>query len=102
MIHRMGRREGDTLGSEQESRKQARVFGTGSAPLAAGVLGQLGLNFGPGLSINDGFMLSIVASTLVWNATDINRIGKNAVEVSAAERGSPRLPSIEHGAQLGL
>ena len=37
----------------------------------------------------------------MWNAADIDRIGKDEVEVPAAERGSAGLPSVEHRAQLG-
>jgi hypothetical protein len=77
------------------------VLGAGSTPLPTGIHSELGLNLFPGLSVDDGVMLSLIAATLVWNAADIDRIGKEAVEVSATERGSPRLSSIEHRAQLG-
>ena len=101
VIDGMGRREGNALRREQQPRKQAWMLGASSSPLAAGVHCELSLNLVPGLSVDDGFMLSFVAATLVRNAADIDRIGKNAVEVTAAERGSPRPPAIEHRAQLG-
>ena len=90
----MGWCEGDALCREQQPRQQARVRGAGSTPLAAGIGGKLSLNLVPGLGVNDGVMLAFVAATLVGNAADIDRIGKEAVEMSAAERCSPdRLPS---------
>ena len=77
------------------------MLGVGSAPLAAGIHCELSLNLVPGLSVDDGFMFAFVAATLVWNAADIDRIGKETIEMSAAERRSSRHPSVEHRAQLG-
>src|SRR5690349_9836136 len=77
------------------------MLGADAASLAAGVRGELRLDLVPGLSVNDGLMLALVAVALMWDAADIDRIGDNEIEVPAAECCSPRLASIEHRAQLG-
>ena len=76
------------------------MLGAGSASLAAGVCHEQSLDLVPVLSINDGFMLAFVAAILVRYAADVNRIRKDAVEVSAAERSSSRLRSVEHRAKV--
>jgi hypothetical protein len=54
---------------EHAARKQGRVLGAGSAPLAAGIT-ELILGLVPSLSINAGFMLSFAAAIPLQDATD--------------------------------
>src|SRR5581483_4159620 len=92
------RREGDAFCREQQTRQQTRILGAGSPPLAAGVHCELSLDLVPGLSVNDGLMLAFVALAPMWDAADIDRVGDNEIEVAAAERCSPTLPSIKERA----
>src|SRR5690242_20123709 len=96
----MGGREGNAFCREQQTRQQTWMLGAGLAPFAAGVRGELRLDLVPGLSVNDGVMLALVAVALMWDAADIDRIGDNEIEVPAAECCSPTLPAIKQRAQL--
>src|SRR5690349_10167904 len=83
VVDGMGGRKGNILRREQEARKQTRMPGAGSASFAAGVHCELSLDLVPSFSVNDGVMLSFIAAAAVRNAADIDRVGKNEIEVSA-------------------
>jgi hypothetical protein len=62
------------LSIDQQASQQARLGGFSSAPVVAGIGGELVSNSNPGLIVDQRRMLARVELTLVRNLTGVNRI----------------------------
>jgi hypothetical protein len=68
---------------DEQPGEQARLGGVGSAPVVVGTGGELRLNRGPHLIIDQRPMLARVELALMRNLTDVNWVREQPVDVPA-------------------
>src|SRR5215831_3115537 len=85
---------------DKQAGQQARLGCFGSAALGAGTSGEPVANRGPGLVIDQCWMLTRIEQTLMCNPTGVNRVRQYSVEVSAREGCATALGAIRRRAAL--
>src|SRR5215469_15431932 len=90
------RRQRRSPALDKQTGEQARLGGLGSAPVVAGTAGELGLNRGPHLIIDQRLMLAGVELAFMRNPTDVNWVREQPVDVPAREWCAAAFGAIRH------
>src|SRR5438046_368712 len=92
VLHRMRGDERLAVGAEEQASQQIRLLGSHARPMLAVVGGKPSLHGREGLSVDDRLVLTFVLLVVVHDLARIDRVGKDLVQMPAAERPvAPRL-----------